>query len=92
MGDITTTTHPCAQCHKEMETIDGPSSLLYVSRCDHCGYEDKREYFETSKNEIRLITSEQLEELKSKNSKIRKFRKDLEILYGTNDQSNQTAK
>ncbi len=49
-------------------------------KCDHCGYGDKREYFEVSENEIRLITPEQLEELKKKNPKIRKFRKWLDNL------------
>lgn len=64
-----------------METHDAVSSLIYVSRCEHCGYKDQREYFETSEHEIRLITKEQLEELKKKNSKIRKFREQLEKLY-----------
>lgn len=80
MGDTTTTFHPCPQCHKEMETYDAPSSLMYVSKCDHCGFKDQRDYFETSENEIQLITQEQLEELKKKNPKIRKFRKELEKL------------
>ncbi len=56
------------------------SSLIYVGKCDHCGYRDKREYFEVSENEIRLIAPEQLEELKRKNQKIRKFREKLEKL------------
>jgi len=64
MGDRITTYHPCPQCHKQMETYDAMSSLMYVSKCDHCGYEDKREYFEISEHEIALMTPEQLEELK----------------------------
>lgn len=81
MGDITTTFHPCPQCHKEMETHDGPSSLIYLSRCEHCGYKDQREYFETGKHEVRLITPEQLNELKKTNRKIKRFRKWLENFY-----------
>jgi uncharacterized Zn finger protein len=80
MGDRTIIYHPCPQCHKEMETFDAPSSLMYISRCDHCGYKDRRDYFETNENEVRLITPEQLEELKKKNQKIRKFRRLLEKL------------
>ncbi len=80
MGDRITTYHPCIQCRKQMETYDAMSSLIYVSKCDHCGYEDQRDYFEVSENEIRLITSEQLEELKKKNPKIRRFREKLERL------------
>lgn len=80
MGDRITTYHPCPQCHKEMETYDASSSLMYVSQCDHCGYKDRREYFEISENEIRLITSEQLEELKKKDKKVKKFREELEKL------------
>ncbi len=63
-----------------METYDAMSSLMYVSKCEHCGYEDKREYFEVSENEIRLITPEQLEELKKKNPQVKKFREKLEKL------------
>ncbi len=81
MGEHTFINHPCPQCRKEMETHDAVSSLIYVSKCDHCGYEDQRNYFETSENEIRLITIEQLEELKKKNPQIRKFREELERLY-----------
>lgn len=80
MGDRITTYHPCPQCHKEMETYDAMSSLMYVSKCDHCGYEDQREYFDISEHEIALITPEQLEELKKKNPRIRKFREKLEKL------------
>lgn len=78
MGEHSFIVHPCPQCHKEMETHDAVSSLIYVSRCEHCGYKDQREYFETSENEIRLITHEQLEELKKKDSQVREFREELE--------------
>lgn len=64
-----------------METHDAPSSLIYVSQCDHCGYNDQWDYFETSENETRLITKEQLEELKKKDPQVRKFREELERLY-----------
>ena len=80
MGDRITTHHPCPQCHKEMETYDAMSSLMYVSKCDHCGYKDQRDYFEVSENEIHLITPEQLEDLKTKNPGIREFREKLEKL------------
>ena len=80
MGDRITTYHPCPQCYKEMETCDAMSSLMYVSKCDHCGYEDQRDYFEVSENEIRLITPEQLKELEKKGPKVKKFRKWLEKL------------
>ena len=46
---------------------------MYVSKCEHCGYEDKREYFEISENEIRLITPEQLEGLKKEKSSSQKI-------------------
>lgn len=81
MGDRITTYHPCPQCHKQMETYDAMSSLIYVSKCDHCDYDDKREYFEVSENEIRLIIPEQLKELEKKDPKVRKFRKWLKDLY-----------
>ena len=80
MGDRITTYHPCPQCYKQMETYNAMSSLMYVSKCDHCGYKNKREYFEVSENEVRLITPEQLKELKKKNPRIRKFREKLEKL------------
>ena len=80
MGDRITTYHPCPQCHRQMETYDALSSLMYVSQCEHCGYKDRREYFEVGRNEIRLITPEQLEELKKKDPKVKKFRKWLENL------------
>ena len=80
MGDRTTIFHPCPQCHKEMETYDAPSCLIYSSTCKHCGFKDLREYFEISEYEIVLMTPEQLEELKEKDPKIKKFREELEKL------------
>ena len=53
---------------------------MYVSQCEHCGYKDRREYFEVGENEIRLTTLEQLEELKKEDPKVKKFRKWLEKL------------
>lgn len=81
MGDRTTIYHPCPQCYKEMETHDAPSSLIYISKCEHCGYEDQRDYFEISEHEIKLITRGQLEKLKKKDPEIKKFREQLENLY-----------
>ena len=84
MGDRIITYHPCPRCGKQMETYDTSSSLIYIyiyiSECNHCDYKDEREYFDIKEHEIALITPKQLEELKKKNPKIKKFREKLEKL------------
>ena len=91
MGDRTTTYHPCPQCHKQMETYDAPSSLLYLSQCDKCGYKDEREYFEIDEHKIALMTPRELKELKKKDPEVKKFREEVEVLEKRSNKSNAAS-
>ena len=55
MGDRTTTYLPCQKCGKESEQYDAPSCLMWSWTCEHCGWRDDRNYYETSANTIELI-------------------------------------
>ena len=61
MGDRITTYLPCPKCGKESEQYDAPTCLLWSWTCEHCGWSDKRDYYEIGRNfnNIELLTKEQ---------------------------------
>jgi len=59
MGDRTTTYLPCPNCGKESEQYDAPSCYMWSWNCEHCGWKDLRNYYETEPNTIELMTEEE---------------------------------
>lgn len=86
MGTHTWWKENCIQCGEKgtVEVYDAPFSLQWARKCSKCGWDDGKNYYETEENIIKLLTKEELEELKEKNSKVKTFREELEALERAN--------
>ena len=64
MGDRITTYPPCPKCGKKSEQYSAYSCLQWSWHCEHCGWKDDRDYYETDENTIGLMTEKEARERK----------------------------
>lgn len=83
MGDRSWWNENCIQCGgtDTVEVFDAPSSLMWSKKCEKCGWDDGRRYFEIGEREISLMTEDGLKELQKKDPKVKAFRQEVEKLF-----------
>ena len=64
MGDRYFWNENCPRCGgiETVECYDMPSSLMWGRSCSACEWKDDRDYYETEKNTIKLLTKNEAEE------------------------------
>ena len=73
MGDRTWWFENCPQCKtkESVEVYDAPSCLQWLKKCEKCGWNDGKDYYETAENEIQLLTKKELVDLIKKDPKVK---------------------
>lgn len=46
MGDRYISYKKCPKCGEEYEVYDAPSSMMYCAKCDKCGFDENKSYYE----------------------------------------------